>query len=82
VTLHRERLLYGARTDALALAESGYTPPVPATICLPGEGATATDVVPASRAARTLGNASALTRSRLLRSSEATLSHQSLMNRG
>src|ERR671934_976183 len=38
VTLDRERLLYDAKADAIALAESGYTPPVPATIRLPGEG--------------------------------------------
>jgi 3-hydroxyacyl-CoA dehydrogenase len=38
VTLDRERLLYDAKTDAIALAEGGYTPPVPATIRLPGEG--------------------------------------------
>src|SRR5439155_26662989 len=38
VTLDRERLLYDARADAIALAEGGYTPLVPATIRLPGEG--------------------------------------------
>ncbi|HKC75686.1 MAG TPA: enoyl-CoA hydratase-related protein, partial [Chloroflexota bacterium] len=38
VTLDRERLLYDAKADALALAEGGYTPPVPATIRLPGAG--------------------------------------------
>jgi 3-hydroxyacyl-CoA dehydrogenase len=38
VTLDREKLLYDAKADAIALAEGGYTPPVPATIRLPGEG--------------------------------------------
>ncbi len=36
ISLDRERLLYDAKADAIALAEAGYTPPQPATIGLPG----------------------------------------------
>jgi 3-hydroxyacyl-CoA dehydrogenase len=38
VTLDRERLLADARADAVALAESGYVPPEPPLLLLPGEG--------------------------------------------
>jgi 3-hydroxyacyl-CoA dehydrogenase len=38
ITLDRSRLLAGARADAIALAEGGYTPPSPAMLRLPGEG--------------------------------------------
>src|SRR5581483_2727950 len=38
ITLDRERLLADAKADAIALAESGYQPPEPATIRLPGPG--------------------------------------------
>jgi 3-hydroxyacyl-CoA dehydrogenase len=38
VTLDRERLLADARADALALAASGYAPPAPPELQLPGEG--------------------------------------------
>lgn len=38
VTLDRERLLYDARADAIALAEGGYAPPAPAAVRLPGPG--------------------------------------------
>ena len=38
ITMNRERLLHDARADALALAESGYRPPLPITdIPAPGE---------------------------------------------
>jgi 3-hydroxyacyl-CoA dehydrogenase len=38
VSLDRERLLADAKADAIALAESGYTPPAPSELLLPGEG--------------------------------------------
>ncbi len=38
ITLDRAHLLHDAKDDAIALAESGYTPPAPATLRLPGEG--------------------------------------------
>ncbi len=38
VSLDRDRLLFDARADALALAEAGYGPPQPETLCLPGQG--------------------------------------------
>ena len=38
VTLDRARLLHDAKADALALAETAYAPPAPATLRLPGPG--------------------------------------------
>jgi 3-hydroxyacyl-CoA dehydrogenase len=38
VTLDRDRLIADAKSDAISLAESGYTPPEPPTLLLPGDG--------------------------------------------
>ena len=38
ISLDRERVLFDARADAIALAESGYMPPEPASHLLPGIG--------------------------------------------
>ena len=42
ISMHRDRLLLDAKAQALALAESGYTPPQPRTVAAPGISALAT----------------------------------------
>ena len=41
ITMNRDRLLLNAKAQALALAESGYTPPQPRTVPAPGASALA-----------------------------------------